>query len=405
MKVGFLGNVNNYPFLIARYFREMGHEVVFFVTAPPEDKLHRPEHFVTPEPYPYPEWIREVQLPRPLTLTYAYPKWFLKNILKTLNTCDAVVLNDFGHGIKPLLRRDIPSVSIFSGSDLDVLANPAMLDHLAGEGNPIARAFRKWLIHDTMERHRQGIREATMISYFPEGLIPEGDKLIREIFGNKAVTRFPHCHIPIEGLPYHPYPENEVPVLFNLTRFLWKEPLPPGYGPWENKRNDLMIKGLSRYYRETGKPFNLHLVEKGAQIQETKDLIEELGIASFVTWHKEMSHKAIFEFYYKADLVFEQLGNHILTGGLYPMLVGRPVIGNGRPEIFEKIHGEKSPVCQASSEEEVFQWLMKLLPDRNLRIEIGKASRAFVIRHFSLKAEAGVFAQALEQAIHQSHVG
>lgn len=405
MKVGFLGNVNNYPFLIARYFREMGHEVIFFVTAPPEDKLHRPEHFVTPEPYPYPDWIREVTLPKPLSLTYAFPQWFIPDILKILNTCDAVVLNDFGHGIKPLLKKHIPSVSIFSGSDLDILANPSMITHLAGTGNPIPRSFRKWLVTQTMQRHRQGIREATMISYFPKGLIPEGDRLIEEIFGKHPVPRFPHCHIPIEGIPYHPYPQNDIPVLFNLTRFLWKEPLPPGYGPWENKRNDLMIKALGRYFRETGKTFDLHLVEKGAQIPETKTLIEEVGIAHLVTWHAEMSHKAIFDFYYRSDMVFEQLGNHILTGGLYPMLVGRPVIGNGRPEIFEKIHGEKSPVCQASSEEEVFQWLLALLPDRNRREEIGRASRAFVMRHFSLKDEALAFAQALQQAINPPHVG
>jgi glycosyltransferase involved in cell wall biosynthesis len=86
------------------------------------------------------------------------------------------------------------------------------------------------------------------------------------------------------------------------------------------------------------------------------------------------------------------------------MLVGRPVIGNGRPEIFRPIQGEDSPVCQASSEEEVFQWLIRLLPDRELRAEIGRTSREFVIRHFNIEDEAKAFAQALEQAISLSHV-
>jgi glycosyltransferase involved in cell wall biosynthesis len=405
MKVGFLGNVNNYPYILSRYFREMGHEVIFFVTAPPEDKLHRPEHFVKHESYPYPNWIREVSLPKPLSLSYAFPQIFLSGIIQELNTCDAVVLNDFGHGIKPFLKPSIPSISVFSGSDLDVLANPEMIPALStGGGGFIGQKIRSLLVRQTMNRHREGIRQATMISYFPKGLIAAGDRLIAELFQGKNIPRFPHCHIPIEGIEYSPYPNNEIPVLFNLTRFLWKEPLPSGYGSWENKRNDLMVKGLARYYRETGKPFQLNLVEKGIHVPETKALIEASGISELVTWHKEMSHKDIFEFYQKSDLVFEQLGNHILTGGLYPMLVGRPVIGNGRPEIFRPIHGEDSPVCQASSEEEVFQWLYKLLPDRELRAEIGRKSREFVIRHFNIEDEAAAFAQALEQAISRPHV-
>lgn len=401
MKIGFLGNVNNYPYIIARYFREFGHEVLFFVTAPKEEKLHRPEHFVTHEQYPYPNWIKEVTLPKPLSLTYAFPQWFLKDIIAQLNTCDAVVLNDFGHSIKPLLNKNIPSVSVFSGSDLDIMANLKMIDHLAsGSGGRLGASIRKILIRQTMLRQRQGIRQACMISYFPKGLIPTGDTLIEEIFQGKSIPRFPHCHIPIEGIEYCEYPLNEIPILFNLTRFLWKEPLPSGYGAWENKRNDLMIKGLARYFEQTGKAFELHLVEKGIHVPETKALIESCGISPFVIWHKEMSHKDIFEFYHKADIVFEQLGSHILTGGLYPMLVGRPVIGNGRPEIFRPIHGEDSPVCQASSEAEVFDWLCKLLPDRNLRAEIGRKSREFVIKHFNIKDEAKAFSDALIQASH-----
>jgi glycosyltransferase involved in cell wall biosynthesis len=404
MKVGFLGNVNNYPYVLARYFREFGHEVVFFVTAPPEDTLHRPEHFVLAESYPYADWIREIPFPKPISVALAFPRIYFKSFIQELNQCDAVVLNDFGHSIKPLLRPDIPSVSVFSGSDLDVNANLEMLETqlIASGGSPFIKPLKRLLLKRYMLRQREGIRQANMISYFPEGIIPPADTLIKGIFNGKDVSRYPHCHIPIEGIEYAPFPDNSVPILFNLTRFLWKEPLPPGYGPWENKRNDIMLRGVAQWWQKHQKVVQLHLVEKGIHLNETKELIQQLGISHLVTWHKEMSHKEIFSFYEKSDIVFEQMGSHILTGGLYPMLIGRPVIGNGRPEIFRPIHGEDSPVCQATSPNEVSDWMDVLLSDRALREERGRKSREFVIRHFDIKNEAFAFAQALEDAIKKS---
>jgi glycosyltransferase involved in cell wall biosynthesis len=401
MKVGFLGNVNNYPYVLARYFREFGHEVLFFVTAPPEDRLHRPEHFVLAESYPYPDWIHEAPFPKPISFALAFPKLYFKSYIDALNTCDAVVLNDFGHSIKPLLRKNIPSVSVFSGSDLDVNANLDMLEHQveASGGSAWQKPIKRFLLKKYMMRQREGIRQASMISYFPTGIIPTADAVIQDILKDRTIPRYPHCHIPIEGIEYVPYPDNSVPILFNLTRFLWKEPLPPGFGAWENKRNDIMLKGVANWCTKHQRVVQLHLVEKGIHIAETKELIQQLGIADMITWHTEMSHKDIFSFYAKSDIVFEQMGSHILTGGLYPMLIGRPVIGNGRPEIFRPIHGEDSPVCQAKSPEEVSEWLEILLSDKSLREERGRKSREFVIRHFNIKDEALAFAETLENAV------
>ena len=59
MKIGFLGNTNNYPFIIANQMKEMGCEVVMFIDAPPTEMLNRPEHYTHEISYPYPAWIRE----------------------------------------------------------------------------------------------------------------------------------------------------------------------------------------------------------------------------------------------------------------------------------------------------------------------------------------------------------
>lgn len=44
MKIGFIGNANNYPFMIARAMRKMGHEVLFIVDRDKSEPLNRPEN-------------------------------------------------------------------------------------------------------------------------------------------------------------------------------------------------------------------------------------------------------------------------------------------------------------------------------------------------------------------------
>lgn len=63
------------------------------------------------------------------------------------------------------------------------------------------------------------------------------------------------------------------------------------------------------------------------------------------------------------------------------MASGRIVIANARPEIFEPIIKEKTPVCHATDENEVSYWLEKLVNNKDLRAQI--ASRKYVEKHFS----------------------
>src|SRR5689334_3557701 len=117
MKIGFLGNTNNYPFIVATQMKEMGCEVVLFVDAPPEDLLNRPEQYTGGIQYPYPGWIKE-KLSLRKSLHLHFPHIFERSVIKELNTCDGVILNDFGHRFKNYINPSIPSVSMFSGGDL-----------------------------------------------------------------------------------------------------------------------------------------------------------------------------------------------------------------------------------------------------------------------------------------------
>jgi glycosyltransferase involved in cell wall biosynthesis len=401
MKIGFIGNTNNYPFIIAKKLRDAGHEILFIVDEPASEKLHRPEHHIFNIPFPYPSWIKEDLFPVNI-LRLIFPSFFSRSVIKKLNSCDAVILNGLWHGIKLKLKKGIPSVSIFSGADLDVYACYDQFQHFLlshSKTRLFPQIFVKKLARKFVKNHRAGIQSACCYSYFPPGSIPEGDNILKEIFqgpGNKAV-RFNHCHVITDTVSYIPPPENDPLKIINVARFVWKQPLPAGYNQAEAKGNDIMIRALGIFLQEHKTRLDIHFVEKGIHVPETKMLIREYGFEDMVTWHKEVPFSDFMNFLASGDIIFEQLGNHVFTGGLYPMLIGRPVIANGRPEIFEPIMAERSPLCQAKTVEEVKYWLEKLTTDKQARKDIGIRSREYVLKHFDITDEALFFAEQLKK--------
>lgn len=402
MKIGFIGNVNNYPYLLAKILKNNGFEVIFFVDDVPEDKLHRPENHVFKEPFPYANWIKETIF-RPNILRAFFPLVFAKKLIRELNSCDAVVLNGLWHGLKPLLNPDIPSVSVFSGSDLDVFASYQSFYQFF-RNHPKTRFVPDFLLKKFADgfvsRHRRGISQACCFTYFPKGAVPSGDALLEEIFpiGSPAV-RFNHCHVITEQMRYVPPPNNAILKIANVARFVWVDPLPHGMNAAENKRNDIMIEGIADFLQQTHATLDIHFVEKGIHVPETKILIQKLGFSHMVTWHKELTFMNFMELLATSDIIFEQLGSHVFTGGLYPMLLGRPVIANGRLDVFNPITKYESPLCQASTPKEVTLHLLALYNNPTKREEIGVKSRQYVLDNFDIKDEAFFIAKCLQENI------
>ena len=300
MKIGFLGNTNNYPFIIASQIKAMGCEVVLFVDAPPEDFLYRPEHYSASIQYPYPNWIIEKKSLRK-SLHMHLPTVFAKDVIKELNTCHAVILNDFGHRFKNYIHPAIPSISMFSGGDLEIMADydNVMQMKLTNEKLKFFPEFlKKAFARFSVNQLRKGIAQASLVSYFPKGLVPCGDEILKEIFENKPYNRFNHIHVITDGYEYNAPADNEVFRIFSFTRFMWKTPFPPGRSLQENKGNDIMINGIALFLKTYNKPLDIHFIEKGLHIEESKQLITELGFSNYVTWHKEMPFKELMIYYF-----------------------------------------------------------------------------------------------------------
>ncbi|MBD1806549.1 glycosyltransferase family 4 protein [Microcoleus sp. FACHB-SPT15] len=393
MKIGFLGNTNNYPFILARALRRMGHEILFIVDSP--ERLYRPEYRYDDITLPYPEWVYDVS---PVSLwDFAFPTPKRAKIISLLKNCDAVILNGLGPSL--LLHIDRPAVILLTGSDLEYYGNLQTIDELvtAVHRKPVflRRMWRKYVYTRLVSAQRAGIRSATTINYVGPGLIPKGDALLKEIGIQDSQWIF-FLMTDLEKIHPEPLPHNQPLRTFCATRLTWKKPLALGTSELDYKGSDIMIRGLGLFARTTHIPLDIRLVKKGMHVAETMHLIEEEGFAEQVTWLEEMSQLGVWAEYKQADIIFEQFGLSVIgMAGLDAMATGRPIIANGRPEIMEKRIGVPAPICQAVTPEEVCAQLQRLVLDPAERERVGLLSRQYVEKYCSPEHAAQICLERL----------
>jgi glycosyltransferase involved in cell wall biosynthesis len=391
VKFGFYGNANNYPFMLALALKRLGHEVLFIVLSP--DPLCRPESRYPEIRWPYPPWICD--LSGPPRWRYLLPGLGRKRVLSLLNTCDFAVLNEEGPALASALS--VPHLVLLTGSNLELFADhhkaSILRDQLLSTPSGWARflncIFPTAVIRSLLTTpQRRGIRDAELVTFFPRGLIPNGDRLLAEI-GVQDSKRMDMLIADLHLNSFVPPPTNPVLRVFNVSRFTWKAEPETDLTDLDYKASDVMIRGIGSFRRKHRIPLDLRFVRKGRHIAESVKLVGECGLADQVTWLDELTQLQVRDEYSKADVVFDQLGNGaVAMGGLEAMAIGRPLIANGRPEIFERLTGEVSPICQARTPEEVCAQLARLARDPAERERVGLASWRYVEKHFSSDAAA-----------------
>lgn len=389
MKVAFLGNVNNHPFIVSKHFKDKGAEVIFFVEADKSNKLYRPESTGLVS-FPYPDWIEEVPKFENAIVIH-FPNLFARKIIQRLNECDAVILNNYAHRIIPFLNKKIIKICMFTGADLEVMAdfeNVKLMKMNSGKLKLLPLFLKNLYASFSVRQLRSAIKKSDLIGYFPPGLNPIGDKLLSDIYGKKPYNRYNHWCIMLDGIHYTPPVINSKIRILNLARFMWKLPFPNGTSSGENKRNDLMIEGLGNFLKDYPDSIEIHLVEKGLHVQESKDLIEHFNFTQNVIWHKEMPLNELIQEIIKSDIIFDQLGEHLFGAGILGMAVGRPLIANARPEILSQISGKEIPVCHSVNANDVYYWLKKLVFDKDLRISKGIQSSEFAFKFMDIRNES-----------------
>lgn len=401
MRIGILGNTNNYPLMLAMVLRKFGCDVTLVLTE--KDILNRPEGRYPEFKDKYPSWIIDASQLTEWDFISLSPS--LSTILDQVSNCDAFVLNSYCVSLLPLLGA--PGVAFLTGSDLSHYANPESVQaRIHGWDSTYAASPEAQLtlrqLNDLVHRQREGIRQAVAVRYMPRGIVPRDDKLLEEI-GVPDSNRIFMAPAELERVKLAPAPHNQPVRVFCATRLTWKGPIDPGRSPLDYKGSDIMVHGIGQFYRETGMKLDIHLVRKGFHIEELQDIINEEGLSDQITWSDVMPLTQVWDEFAKADIVFDQLSDSAIgMAGLDAMATGRPVIGNARPEVFEDLFEGPSPICQARTPEEVCAQLKRLVYDPAERERIGLAGRNYVEKYFNPQNAGKTILEILQSALTDS---
>lgn len=382
--------MNNLGYVYASEFNNRGWPVKLLIDQSAKFQLDRPESMNAELANNYPDWIEELSvLGARNYYQLRFPLFFFRKLIKKLNSYDVVVLNGIWLPLAPYIKKNIRVVLLFAGFDLDVAANDKKAGFLADmflAGKKKLRLFRplvKAAYAYTIRQQQGGLRRGDAINYFPTGINPEGDGIIDDVKAGQSFERLELRGFPVNDYPYiDNYTEKKVFTILNFTRFFFTDNLRN-----DNKRNDIMISGIAQFIRSnniTESDIVIEFYEKGNDVDVAKKLIESYGIESYITWMQPVSQTILDEKIKSCHVAFDQLGNQWIGYGIAVMLLGKPVIANSRPEIFETITGEKSPVCQATTAEDVAKWLKLLFYNRELGRLTGKACSDYYRRHHNI---------------------
>lgn len=402
MKIGFLGNTNNYPFRLARAMRMLGHEVLFFVDRPRSESRYRPEWHYTDVSYPYPDWIQEVAPLVPVRLV-VMPTRGHQRILRLLGTCDGIVLNGLALGLGPLLRA--PTIGLLTGSDLDVYANPQSARVLAAAAGrfdqvPGARLLKRMLFERLVKRQRAGIAQCCLVEYAIPGLLPSADALLDGI-GVAKERRDSFMLTDTEALPRWRDRRREIFRIFCATRLQWRRPsVGANISPLDAKGTDTMLEGLRKFVARTRQPVRIDLIRVGADAEEVERKVVEMELGSSVHWHAELSQAEFLHEMSQSDVVLENFGTDGCLGmaGRDAIAMGMPVVAWGKSEVFERVLGEALPIYEARTADEICARLGEIANDSAGVVRHSARARAFAKRWFSTRQAAERCVAAFQDA-------
>ncbi|MCX7999932.1 MAG: hypothetical protein N3A69_13430, partial [Leptospiraceae bacterium] len=271
MKIGFIGNANNYPLMLARELRNLGYEIEFILAQ--NYNLDRPENKYPEYEKGYPSWMHNLIHWDVWNYSKQEPKKFYKAI-EILSKCDLVVLNQYYICLAPYIQK--PWISMITGTDLLTLcvkeevinwyANPKFFPSTK------SLEYKQYLYFalNRMEEQRFAIRNAIFFTGFPRGVLKNYDSIFDSI-GVEENKRFPLIMIDTlkETSDFNFPSEFEFLNITITARLTWDKSKKDST-EIDYKGNDIFLKGFAEFIKKNpNKKIQLNLFKKGLHIQET----------------------------------------------------------------------------------------------------------------------------------------
>jgi glycosyltransferase involved in cell wall biosynthesis len=202
-----------------------------------------------------------------------------------------------------------------------------------------------------------------------------------------GISNYSFCPHPLDEDLYIPL-KAEQPLRKQLTEKYQSDIImfAPARQNWKIKRNDKFIRAFAELVK-TGVKAVLLIPGWGQEIERSKNLCNNLGIQDNVIWLAPVSEKLLIKYYQASDMILDQFELGVF-GLITPkaMACGKPVLTSYDKALNEWCFKEHPPVVACKTEDEIYKAMHELSTMPSKRIEIGKRSRDWVLKHHSKKA-------------------
>jgi glycosyltransferase involved in cell wall biosynthesis len=184
-------------------------------------------------------------------------------------------------------------------------------------------------------------------------------------------------------------------IVFHPARQHWTAERHPD---WE-KGNDILIHGFARFVK-THPRAGAVFVEWGQKVEQTKQLLRELGIADRVLWVPPLPFRHFIAYIQATDLLADQF--HLgAFGGIMPraLMLGRPAMLYLDEEVHRWCLPEMPPVLNVRTPNEVADSLRRLAESPALRQEMGAAGQQWYELYHSNRVIASRFVRVIGDVI------
>ena len=357
LRIALVGNLANVAYQTCKFLRAKGVEADVYIGA--SELAHQTSNPNNLEPEIMsdpPEWIKIVP-ERRLGLVSRVIRFlggpsfsYVSNrkLLMTMREYD--IIESFA--CQPLFVRNVgrPYISYATGSDLRELA----------------------LEDSALGKHVRGIfRHASHVYFNPDRGHVEAVKKLQ------LVNASPYHQI-IDTNFFAPTSRHENKsklTIFHPTALDWTEDRI--LSRWM-KGNDRLFLAFAKFVEE-GNEARLIYLERGRDVQPTRELVKKLGIEENVQSLKgDLTAEQLREFYNRADIVADQFDIGIGLIALEAMSCARPVVVNAGESM--QLYDPPPPVADCCTELQIYNRL-KLLRDAEYRQQLGNAAREYATQY------------------------
>jgi glycosyltransferase involved in cell wall biosynthesis len=371
MKVALVDNMNNNFFALARYFRDLGLEADLYLI-PGRSQLHFEPKEDTWQDLRNVSWIKE------FPLGYGpcnYLRPIKRNLSQIFDKYDKIIA--CGASLSLFYKANI-NVDLFIPFGSDLINLPFMI-HTSTPFTKKILGYPIYLYRSKLQR--SGIQRSRKIilntNWFAANLALT--KINCTAINLPRIMIYRESHPPSVDLKYSWLSDYDFSI-FSPTRHLWatnSDPLPDFIKNGGMKRNDKLINAFAKLIGSgiVQRPLLL-LCEYGADVVHSKRLIEELNIAQYVKWLPLVGRRELAVIMRHASVIADQFreGMSATSAGTSneALACGKPVITNTDGALLDILDPYySSPILQAVSEQEIYDWLFMLASSPEFVKKIG----------------------------------